>query len=103
MSDVFDLDVWSAEARREPFRFALGGITFILPAAGDLDKEVLSNVNMDSPSARDIIALLRQGLGDQWPEFDRLPVPISAVGELFKRWQLHQGVTPGEFKPSPVS
>ncbi|MEU9047506.1 MULTISPECIES: hypothetical protein [unclassified Kitasatospora] len=103
MSDVFNLDVWVAEARREPFRFALGGTTFVLPAAGDLDKGILAAVNVDSPSAVDIVALLRAGLGDQWQEFDALPVPISAVGELFRRWQRHQGVMPGESEPSPNS
>ncbi len=103
MSDVFDLDVWVSEAKREPFRFALGGTTFVLPAAGDLDKAILSDVNTEAPSATDIVALLRAGLADQWSAFDRLPVPISAVGELFRRWQRHQGVTPGESEPSPIS
>ncbi|MGX4737108.1 hypothetical protein [Kitasatospora griseola] len=103
MTDVFDLDVWVAEARRQPFRFALAGTTFVLPSAGDLDKEILSRVNLGSPSPTDIVALLRTGLGDQWPSFDALPLPISAIGELFRRWQRHQGVTPGESEPSPTS
>ncbi|MER5862205.1 hypothetical protein [Kitasatospora sp. NPDC002040] len=103
MSDVFNLDVWVAEAKRDPFRFALGGTTFVLPAASDLDKAILSEVNTESPSAADIVALLRAGLADQWADFDKLPVPISAVGELFRRWQRHEGVTPGEPEPSPAS
>ncbi|MER5863778.1 hypothetical protein [Kitasatospora sp. NPDC002040] len=103
MSDVFNLDVWVSEAKREPFKFALAGTTFVLPAAGDLDKSVLGHVNIESPSATDIVALLRSGLADQWSEFDALPVPLSAIGELFRRWQRHQGVTPGESEPSPTS
>ncbi|MER6364976.1 hypothetical protein [Kitasatospora sp. NPDC001527] len=103
MSDAFDLNAWMAEAAREPFRFLLDGKTFVLPAAGDLDKSILAAVNVDNPSATDIIALLQAGLGDQWVEFDALPVPLSAVGELFRRWQHHQGVTPGESEVSPSS
>ncbi|WP_406113949.1 hypothetical protein [Kitasatospora purpeofusca] len=103
MSDVFDLDVWVAEARREPFRFALGEHYFALPAAGDLDKSLLKTVNLTSPSADDILSLMREGLGEQWQDFDALPLPLSALGELFRRWQSHTGVTPGESMPSPNS
>ncbi|MFG2916260.1 hypothetical protein ACGF0D_25640 [Kitasatospora sp. NPDC048298] len=103
MSNVFDLDVWAAEARREPFRFALAGREFTMPSAGELDKSVLSTVNIEAPSAGDIGILLRAGLGDQWPDFDALPAPLAALGELFRQWQRHEGIPLGESQASADS
>ncbi|MFE5896858.1 hypothetical protein ACFQ67_05470 [Streptomyces sp. NPDC056488] len=100
MSNAFDLDVWVKEARKEPFRFTLAGQLFVMPAAGELDKKILRAVNIDAPSAADIETLLRHGLGDQWAQFDEIPVPLAALGELFRQWQKHEGVPLGE---SPAS
>ncbi|MER8067196.1 hypothetical protein ABTZ59_02620 [Streptomyces sp. NPDC094034] len=96
MSNAFDLDVWVQEARQEPFRFTLSGLVFTMPAAGELDKSVLTTVNIESPSARDIETLLKSGLGDQWAQFDAIPVPLAALGELFRQWQKHEGAPLGE-------
>ncbi|MGW1836317.1 hypothetical protein [Streptomyces sp. NPDC002067] len=103
MSTTFDLDVWVKEARQEPFRFTLGGRIFTMPAAGELDKAVLSSVNIESPSARDIETLLKAGLSDQWPMFDKMPVPLAALGELFRQWQKHEGTPAGELSASADS
>ncbi|MFD7584193.1 hypothetical protein ACFV84_01970 [Kitasatospora sp. NPDC059811] len=100
MAELFDLDAWANEARRSPFAFRVGGVDFSLPAAGDLDKGILAAVNLETPSADDVLTLLREGLADQWPDFDALPIPLGAVGELFKRWQAHEGIPLGE---SPAS
>lgn len=94
--NIFDLDVWVAEAASEPFRFSLGGKLFTMPAAGELDKSILTAVNIDAPSARDIETLLKAGLADQWADFDSLPVPLAALGELFRQWQKHEGASLGE-------
>ncbi|MCX5398468.1 hypothetical protein [Streptomyces sp. NBC_00102] len=96
MSNAFDLDVWVQEARQEPFRFTLSGQIFTMPAAGELDKSILSAVNIDAPSARDIEVLLKAGLTDQWATFDAIPVPLAALGELFRQWQRHEGIPLGE-------
>ncbi|MFE9569237.1 hypothetical protein ACFYMW_12165 [Streptomyces sp. NPDC006692] len=103
MSNAFDLDVWVKEARKEPFRFTLAGLVFTMPAAGELDKSVLSTVNVDSPSARDIEILLKAGLGDQWSKFDAIPAPLAALGELFRQWQKHEGTPLGESSASSGS
>lgn len=103
MTDVYNLDAWIAESRREPFRFQLGGKQFAMPAAAELDKSVLSSVNLDRPSASDIETLMSIGLGDQWPEFNAQPAPLGALGELFKQWQRHEGVTVGESSASTDS
>ncbi|MFB6535108.1 MULTISPECIES: hypothetical protein [Streptomyces] len=96
MSTAFDLDAWVREARKEPFNFTLAGENFTMPAAGELDKSILSAVNLTSPSAMDIEKLLRAGLGAQWAKFDAIPAPIGALGELFRQWQKHEGVPLGE-------
>lgn len=103
MSTTFDLDVWVAEARQTPFRFSVAGLVFEMPAAGELDKSVLSSVNIEAPSARDIETLLRAGLGDQWDRFDAVPVPLAALGELFRQWQKHEGAPLGESSASTDS
>ncbi|MBC3987828.1 hypothetical protein H8N00_02670 [Streptomyces sp. AC563] len=96
MSTEFDLDVWAAEARREPFTFTLGCRKFSMPVAGELDKSLLKSVNLSAPSPEDIEKLLKAGLADQWEDFDALPAPLSAIGELFRRWQKHEGAPLGE-------
>ncbi|MCF3119695.1 hypothetical protein IPZ68_08225 [Streptomyces arenae] len=103
MSAIFNLDTWVHEARQEPFRFELANHEFFLPAAGELDKSLLSSVNIESPSAADIETLLKAGLGDQWATFDKLPVPIAGIGELFRRWQKHEGASLGESSASADS
>ncbi|MEU0761997.1 hypothetical protein ABZ351_20240 [Streptomyces microflavus] len=103
MSNAFDLDVWVAEARKTPFRFTVAGILFEMPAAGELDKSILSTVNIESPSARDIETLLRAGLRDQWKNFDSVPIPLAALGELFRQWQKHEGTPVGESSASADS
>ncbi|MFJ5707610.1 hypothetical protein [Streptomyces sp. NPDC093105] len=100
---AFDLDVWVKEARQEPFRFTVSGRLFEMPAAGELDKSVLTAVNIDNPSARDIESLLKAGLGEAWPVFNEIPVPLAALGELFRRWQAHEGVPLGESSASADS
>ncbi|WP_369376110.1 hypothetical protein [Streptomyces sp. cg36] len=103
MSNAFDLDVWVKEARREPFRFSLAGHIFTMPSAGELDKSILTAVSLDSPSAHDIEILLKAGLGDQWARFDEIPVPLAALGELFRQWQKHEGAPVGESSASSGS
>jgi hypothetical protein len=96
VSDTFNLDVWINEARREPFRFEVSGRTFALTPAGELDKSILKSVNVSAPSPEDIESLLTAGLGDQWARFDELPLPLAALGELFRQWQNHEGAPVGE-------
>ncbi|WP_432068233.1 hypothetical protein [Streptomyces sp. C10-9-1] len=103
MNQTFDLDVWVKEARREPFKFTVSGLVFTMPAAGELDKSILSTVNIESPSAMDIETLLKAGLGDQWAQFDAIPIPLAALGELFRQWQKHEGAPLGESSASADS
>lgn len=100
---AFDLDTWISEARREPFRFTLGGTEYSMVAAQELDKSLLTSTNLDAPTAADIQAMLRAGLGTQWDEFSAAPAPMAALGELFRRWQEHDGLPVGEDAASTSS
>ncbi|MEV7582230.1 hypothetical protein [Streptomyces erythrochromogenes] len=103
MSTTFNLDVWVREAKREPFRFTLADHEYSMPAAGELDKAILSKVNLSSPSAADIETLLKAGLNSQWARFNEEPAPIAALGELFRQWQAHEGAPLGEHSASADS
>ncbi|WP_406737609.1 hypothetical protein OG365_07175 [Streptomyces sp. NBC_00853] len=96
MSTSFNLDVWVREAKREPFKFTLAEHEYTMPFAGELDKSILEAVNIANPSAADITALLRAGLDAQWKAFDEQPLPLAALGELFRQWQAHEGAPLGE-------
>ncbi|WP_327304735.1 hypothetical protein OG730_15125 [Streptomyces sp. NBC_01298] len=103
MSTTFNLDLWVREARREPFRFTLADAEYSMPSAGEIDKSILETVNVVNPSTADITTLLRTGLGDQWERFNALPLPLAAVGELFRQWQNYEGAPLGEFPASADS
>ena len=101
-TDVFDLDAYVAEHRKAPYQFRYGGEDFELPHASDTDWRVAEVADLGDVEA--IRMLLRRGLGpERWERFDALPQPAAAMGELFRRWQAHSGVKPGESPASPAS
>ncbi|WP_433651028.1 hypothetical protein ACQP2C_32465 [Micromonospora zamorensis] len=102
MTDVFDLDAYVAEHRKEPYAFHYGGQDFELPHAQDTDWRVAEAADQGDVDA--IRTLFRLGLGaEQWARFEKLPQPAGAMGELFRRWQAHSGTKPGESPASPSS
>lgn len=102
MSDIFDLDAYVAEHRKAPYRFRYGGQMWELPHAADTDWRV--NEAADQGDVEAIRTLFRRGMGpEQWERFEELPQPSGGMGELFRRWQAHWGVKPGESPASPAS
>lgn len=100
--DVFDLDAYVTEHRQQPYRFRYGGQTWELPHSADIDWRVTEAADQGNIDA--IRTLFQRGLGpDQWERFEQLPQPAAAMGELFRRWQAHAGVRPGESPASPDS
>ena len=95
---VFDLDAVEREARRDPFPFKLKGRVFTLPHLAGLDRKILSAV--DEGDAAAMTAALREGLGSRYAEFDRLPLSLDGVKQLFEEWMRHSGLAVGE---SPAS
>ncbi|MGW1059358.1 hypothetical protein [Micromonospora rubida] len=101
-TDVFDLDAYVAEHRKDPYPFRYGGQDFELPHAADTDWRVTEAADQGDVEA--IRTLFRRGFGpEQWERFEALPQPAGAMGELFRRWQAHAGVKPGESPASPSS
>jgi hypothetical protein len=101
MSEEFDLDALVAEARKEPFRFRYGGRSFELPHASDMDWRAVEAAELGNYAA--LRELFRFGLAEQWEAFEKLHQPAKAMGELFRRWQAHAGVRPGESQGSADS
>ncbi len=103
MTDVFDLDAYIHANRKPPFRFRLGGQPFEMPGSPqDIDWRVTEAADLGNVQAMQ--ALFERGLGaEQKERFDKLQQPTGAMGELFRRWQAHAGIKPGESPASPDS
>lgn len=102
MTEVFDLDAYVAEHRKEPFRFRYCDQDFEMPHAADIDWRVIEAA--DQGDAQAIQTLFKRGLGpEQMERFEKLPQPTGAMGELWRRWQASTGLKPGESPASPSS
>lgn len=96
-----DLDAYQAEARKEPFRFRLGGAEFELPHMSDMDWQVaIGDDGIEAPTGHE---LLRKAIGDRWDEFVGLKLTAGGYSELQRRWHKHSGIDLGEDAASPGS
>jgi hypothetical protein len=95
----FNLDAVEAESDLSPFRVHYAGRRWEFAHFESLD-------TWDSLEAADggdveaIVGLMRLGLGGQWEEFRKLPLPQYKLRPLFEQWSEHCGHTAGE---SPAS
>lgn len=97
--DAFDLDALQNEAEVRPFLFRLGGEQFTFPPATDVDWKTAAKLE-----SGDFDGALRELLGDkQYGRFNKHPVSVFKLGQLFRSYQEHQGISPGESQPSTVS
>jgi len=90
----FDLDAIEAEAEGRRFEFNYHGRTWSLPPLDAVDKSLIS-----SPTAApDQLALeaFRQALGDQWEDFDAVPMSLRSLNALLEEWSRFSGVELGE-------
>ncbi|GAA2618736.1 hypothetical protein SMC26_40295 [Actinomadura fulvescens] len=92
--EVFDLDVVEAESTFAPFPFRLGGRVFALPHMRKLDRKML--LAADGGDVEAMNAAFRVGLGDDFAAFDKLPLSLNGLNELFRRWLAHSGLAEGE-------
>jgi hypothetical protein len=100
----FNLDTAKAEIDFTPFRFMYGGKRWTLAHLGEL--EVWSMIDADEKAraageeTNDIVEMCRTleiGMGaEQFARFRTMPLPSWKFAELFKAWQKHSGVEPGE-------
>jgi hypothetical protein len=57
----------------------------------------------DSGEANAVMGSLRLALGDEWADFRKVPMPQYKLMPLFKAWQKHCGMEPGESSASSGS
>lgn len=101
-ADVFDLGDYIAENRKDPYVFTYGEHRFELPHFSDVDWRAAEAAESGNIAALREIFKVCFG-PDQWADFEPLPQPSGAMGELFRRWQKHAGVKPGESRGSAGS
>ncbi|MFB4265299.1 hypothetical protein [Nonomuraea sp. GTA35] len=97
----FDLDAVEAETAGEPFEFDYRGHTYSLPHVQDVDRKVLLGADQGDISAMN--ALFREGLGDDFEQFDAQPMKLRSLNKLFEAWLKHCGLEPGELQASTRS
>lgn len=96
----FDLDALEHEARREPFRFTLGGEIFELcQSPEDVDWQIHERL-ADGGGLQDYLAEL---LGDDYDRFASHKLSAKLLNELIKSANAHFGVETGESSASPRS
>lgn len=95
----FNLDAVEAEVELRPFRVHFAGHRFIFTHMQELDTwdaiEAAETGNIGV-----VVNTMRLALGDQWEEFRKIPMPQHKLMPLFKAWQAHSGVEPGESEAS---
>lgn len=95
----FDLDALENEAEVRPFLFRLKGEQFTFPPATDVDWKTAAKLETG-----DFDGALRELLGEkQYTRFARHPLSAYKLGQLFRQYQDHQGISPGESQPSTAS
>jgi hypothetical protein len=100
---ALDLDIWQAEALREPFVFTLGGHRFEMPHMADLDWHVGEGPDGVMSAQATIHDLLKAGLAGQWEKFTAVRLSTGGYNKLWQSWQEHSGVDEGESAASPGS
>lgn len=104
--EVFDLNLNAVQAESDlrPFRFLWASKNdsnrrFTMQHMEALDVWPLM-VAAQGGDAAAMAGIFRTALGDQWEEFRKTPLPQYKMHALFKTYQKHSGVEPGE---SPAS
>lgn len=91
----FSLDAFEAEVDLAPFRFMHGGRRWEFTHLQALDVwEMVAEA--EGGDAGSITQMFHLALGDQMEEFRKIPLPTFKMQGLFKAWQKHCGVEPGE-------
>lgn len=98
----FNLDAVRAEAELTPFVVHWDGRRWEFEHMQALDAwELLAAAEGGEISA--ITGALELALGDQWKDFRAIKLPQYKLMPLFKAWQKHCGLEPGESSASSGS
>jgi hypothetical protein len=95
----FNLDAVAAEVDLTPFRVHFAGRRWELAHLQGLNSWDLVEA-AEGGDVQAVVGSLRLGLGDQWDDFRKLPLPQFKLMPLFEAWRKHCGLEPGE---SPAS
>lgn len=102
----FSVSALKPEVEREPFEFEHGGKDWVMVHSQDVDVWQINNLIVESGAKTNndsIVAMFKGALGDQWPEFSRIPIAAWQLEELAKAYGEHCGVNLGESKGSATS
>jgi len=102
--DVFDLEAAVAEIdldiNDEPFVFKYAGKEWKMRAASDSDARILANIELNE--TQQVMAYMRDLLGDQWDVFPRISFQAALV--LIEKYSEHtQNLSLGESEASTDS
>ena len=102
--DVFDLEAAVAEIdldiNDEPFVFLYAGKEWKMRSASDSDARILANIELNE--TQQVMAYMRDLLGDQWDDFPRISFQAALV--LIEKYSEHtQNISLGESEASTDS
>lgn len=95
----FNLDVVEAEVELRPFRVHFGGRRFTFTHMQELNAWDAIEA-AESGDIGVVVESLKLALGEQWEDFRKVPMPQHKLTRLFKAWQTHSGLNPGESEAS---
>lgn len=99
----FNLDAVKSEIDLVPFRVNFGAKRWEFHHMQDLDVWELV-AKADGGDTSSIVQMFMVGLGDeQLKEFRKIRLPQFKMDALFKAWQKHSGLEPGESEGSTDS
>jgi hypothetical protein len=99
-----DLDALESEATHAPFRFRLGGETFVMYGPDEVDWQV--QAGLDSDDADSLKAFIRELLGGDEATFQRFckhKLSARKLSKLTTSCYAHYATTPPESPASPDS
>jgi hypothetical protein len=95
----FNLDAVKSEVELTPFRVHFDGRRWEFAHLNGLDIWDLVEA-ADGGDMKAVIGAFKLALGDQYDDFRKVRLPQYKMMPLFKAWQQHCGVEPGESQAS---
>lgn len=98
----FNLDAVQAEVELTPFRVHFDGRRWEFAHMQGLDSwDLIAAAEGGEIGA--VTGSMKLALGDQWDDFRKVGLPQYKLMPLFKAWQKHCGLEPGESQASASS
>lgn len=91
-----DLDALDAESGFEPYPFTWKGRQWHLTHMQKIDAWAVITEDEDLTQNQQILELLEIALGDQWADFQAIPIPLHLMQDLFEDYNAYCGTSAGE-------